>query len=327
MDSLTEKDWIVPHLSLKGRRIWVAGHNGLVGSAMVDRLQSEDCEILTVSRAELDLRRQDEVENWVSDHQPDMIVLAAARVGGILANNGQQADFMYDNIMIETNIIHSAYMTGVQRLLFLGSSCMYPRETPQPIREGALLTGPFEPTNEAYAIAKIAGLKLCQFYRQQYGCDFISAIPCNLYGPNDVYDAERSHVIPALIMKAHLAKVRGNKSFEVWGSGEPRREFMHAHDLADALVFLMKGYNTGHPINVGSGQDYSIKDLADMICEVAGFTGDITFDTDKPDGVMGKLMDNSRLSAAGWTPSIALHDGLRGTYDWFQSHMGLRFAS
>lgn len=320
-------DWIAPSLSLKGKRVWVAGNNGLVGSAMVERLQSEGCEIITVSRADLDLRRQDDVEDWLTDHQPEVIILAAARVGGILANDRSPADFLYDNLMIETNIIHSAYMTGVQRLLFLGSSCIYPREAPQPMKEQDLLTGAFESTNEAYAIAKITGMKLCEFYRRQYGCDFITAIPCNLYGPNDLYDLERSHVIPALIMKAHLAKERNEESLEIWGSGTPHREFMHVHDLADALVFLLKNYNSGKPINVGYGADYSIKDLAGMVKGAIGFDGDIIFNADKPDGTPRKLMDSSRINEAGWNASIDLEEGLRGTYAWYQNHIGLRFAS
>jgi GDP-L-fucose synthase len=302
---------------LAGKRVWVAGHRGMVGAALVRRLEREACEIVTVDRASLDLRRQAEVETWVADARPQAIFLAAARVGGILANDTYPADFLHDNLVIETSIIESARRSGVEKLLFLGSSCIYPKEAPQPIDEDSLLTGPLEPTNEWYAIAKIAGLKLAQAYRRQHGCDFISAMPTNLYGPHDNFDLASSHVLPALLRKAHEAKLAGDPSMTIWGSGRPRREFMHVDDCADALVFLMRTYSADGHINVGVGEDVSIRDLAELVCESVGYGGGIIRDETKPDGTFRKLMSSARLQALGWRPSIGLREGLARTYRWF----------
>ena len=303
--------------SLKGKRVWVAGHRGMVGAAIVRRLQSEDCEILTATRAELDLRRQAEVEAWVAARRPHAVFLAAARVGGILANDSYPADFLYENLAIETNVLEAARQSGVAKLMFLGSSCIYPKLAPQPIAEDALLTGPLEPTNEWYAIAKIAGLKLAQAYRRQHGCDFVSAMPTNLYGPGDNFDLTSSHVLPALIRKAHEAKAAGAASFQIWGSGHPRREFLHVDDCADALVFLIGGWSDDQHINVGSGEDISILDLARLVAEVVGFAGEISCDASRPDGTPRKLMSAERLSALGWRPRISLRDGIAGVYAWY----------
>lgn len=303
--------------ALKGRRVWVAGHRGMVGSAIVRRLQSEDCEILTSDRAAVDLRRQSEVEAWVGRHKPDAVIMAAAKVGGILANDSRPAEFIYDNLVIETNVIEAAHRAGVAKLLFLGSSCIYPRDAAQPLREEALLTGPLEPTNQWYAVAKIAGIKLCQAYRRQYDADFISAMPTNLYGPHDNFDLRSSHVLPALMRKIHAAHAGSMDSVEIWGTGTPRREFLHVDDCADAIVFLLKNYSGEEHVNVGSGTDVSIMELAEMIAEVVGFDGEFLFDLTKPDGTPRKLIDVGRLTAMGWTPKIALGDGLRDTYAWF----------
>lgn len=301
--------------SLAGRRVWVAGHRGMVGSAVVRRLAAEPvAEILTAGRETVDLRRQEAVEHWMADARPDVVVLAAAKVGGILANDTQPAAFLYDNLMIEANVIHAAAAAGVRKLLFLGSSCIYPKFAPQPIAEDALLTGALEPTNEWYAVAKIAGLKLCQAYRKQHGCDFISAMPTNLYGPGDTYDLNASHVVPALLRKAHQARRDGAAEIVVWGSGAPLREFMHVDDLADALIFLLRAYSGHEHVNVGTGVEVSIAGLADIIRRIVGFEGRLTFDATKPDGTPRKLMDSSRLAAMGWTPRIALEDGLAATY-------------
>lgn len=299
---------------LNGKRIWVAGHRGMVGSAVVRRLAGENCEVLAASREELDLRRQSDVDAWMEAKRPHAVVLAAARVGGILANDSRPAEFLYENLMIEANVIHAAYRTGVEKLLFLGSSCIYPKFAPQPIPEEALLSGPLEPTNEWYAVAKIAGIKLAQAYRKQHGCDFISAMPTNLYGPGDNFDLNSSHVLPALIRKAHEAKVKGAASVTIWGTGAPRREFLHADDCADALVFLLKTYSDFEHVNVGSGEDLPIIDLARLVCEVVGFGGDIHCDISKPDGTPRKLMDGSKLRAAGWRPKIGLREGVARTY-------------
>lgn len=299
---------------LKGKRIWVAGHRGMVGSAVVRRLASEDCEVLTVGRDQLDLRRQAEVEAWMDQARPDAVILAAARVGGILANDTYPADFLYENLMIEANIIHAAHRADVEKLLFLGSSCIYPRQAPQPIVESALLTGPLEPTNEWYAIAKIAGIKLAQAYRRQHGRDFISAMPTNLYGPGDNFDLNTSHVLPALIRKAHEAKMAGAGDITIWGTGAPRREFLHADDCADALVFLLKSYSGDEHVNVGSGEDITILDLARLVCEVVGFKGEIRTDPSKPDGTMRKLMSGETLKAMGWRPAVELTDGIISVY-------------
>lgn len=301
---------------LKGKKIYVAGHRGMVGSAVCRRLEQEDCEILTSDRS-TDLRNQNQVDDWFSANRPDVVVLAAAKVGGILANNTYPAQFLYDNLMIEANVVEAARQNDVSRLLFLGSSCIYPKFAPQPITEDSLLTGALEPTNEWYAIAKIAGIKLCQAYRREYGLDYISAMPTNLYGPGDNFDLAGSHVLPALIRKAHEAKVAGRPSVEIWGTGTPRREFLHVDDLADACVFLLKSYSGESHVNVGSGTDIAIAELASLVCKVVGFEGDVTKDTSKPDGTPRKLMDNGLLSSMGWSASIQLEDGVVGAYQWF----------
>lgn len=303
--------------SLSEKRVWVAGHRGMVGSALVLRLASEGCETLTVGRAELDLRRQDAVEAWMEKNRPNAVFLAAAKVGGILANDSQPADFLYDNLVLETNIIHAAYRSGVEKLLFLGSSCIYPKFAPQPISEDALLTGPLEPTNEWYAIAKIAGIKLCQAYRRQYGCDFISAMPTNLYGPGDNYDLTSSHVMPALIRKADDAKRAGAASITVWGTGTPRREFLHVDDCADACVFLMKAHSAEGHVNVGCGEDITILELTRLVCDIVGFRGAIDHDLSKPDGTPRKLLNVETLRAMGWAPKISLAEGIVQAYEAF----------
>ena len=302
---------------LEGKRVWVAGHRGMVGSAIVRRLASEGCEILTAGREVLDLERQSAVEAWIAENKPDAIFMAAAKVGGILANDTYPADFLYNNLVIETNIVDAAWRSGVGKVLFLGSSCIYPKFAPQPIMEDALLTGPLEPTNEWYAIAKIAGIKLAQAYRKQHGCDFISAMPTNLYGIGDNFDLNSSHVMPALIRKAHEAKLSGADSITIWGTGTPRREFLNADDCADACVFLMKTYSDFEHVNVGSGEDMTILELAKLVCKVVGFDGKIVTDTSKPDGTPRKLMSASKLQQLGWSPSVSLEDGLYKTYCWF----------
>lgn len=299
---------------LAGKRVFVAGHRGMVGSAIVRRLASEDCEILTVGRDEVDLRNQAQVNAWMEQARPDAVFLAAAKVGGILANDTYPADFLYDNLMIEANVIEASYRNQVAKLLFLGSSCIYPKLAPQPITEDALLTGPLEPTNEWYAIAKIAGIKLAQAYRRQHGCDFISAMPTNLYGPGDNFDLNTSHVLPALIRKAHEAKVSGADHIVIWGTGTPRREFLHVDDMADACVFLMQRYSEFEHVNVGSGEDITILELAKLVCEVVGFEGEIVCDTSKPDGTPRKLMSGEKLRAMGWEASIPLGGGVENTY-------------
>lgn len=300
---------------LAGKRIWVAGHRGMVGSAIVRRLAGEDCEVITATRAEVDLLVPDQVRSFVGDSRPDAIFMAAARVGGILANDTQPADFLYDNLMIAANVTEAAYRQGVSKMLFLGSSCIYPRMAPQPIPEDALLTGPLEPTNEWYAIAKIAGIKLAQAYRKQHGCDFISAMPTNLYGPGDNFDLNTSHVLPALIRKAHEAKVAGADHITIWGTGTPMREFLHADDCADACVFLMQTYSDAEHVNVGSGQDIAIIDLARLVCDVVGFTGEVLTDPTKPDGTPRKLMSGEKIAAMGWKPRISLRAGVASTYE------------
>ena len=289
----------------------------MVGAAIVRRLACEDCEILTVGRDEIDLTRQDEVEKWMQANKPEAIFIAAAKVGGIVANNTQPVPFLYDNMMIEANIIHAAHAIGVEKLQFLGSSCIYPRMAEQPMKEEALLTGPLEPTNEWYAIAKIAGIKLCQAYRRQYGCDFISAQPTNLYGPEDNFHPEHSHVIPALIIKAHAAKIAGDAQMEVWGSGRPYREFLYVNDLADALVFIMQHYSAESHINVGTGDEVTIGELAQTIIDAVGFQGELVFDSSRPDGPPRKIMDSSMLMELGWKPKVSLDQGLRMAYEWY----------
>lgn len=302
---------------LLGKRVFVAGHRGMVGGALMRRLSIEQCELLTATREELDLRRNNEVEGWMGAHRPDVVFVAAATVGGIFANDTRPAEFLYDNIMIASNVIEAAMRTRVKKLLFLGASCIYPRLANQPMREEELLTGPLEPTNQWYAIAKIAGLKLCAAYRRQYGCDFISAQPTNLYGPGDTYDLTASHVVPALIAKMHYAMINGVPEVEIWGSGTPRREFLHVDDLADALVFMMERYSEEPHLNVGWGQDVSISELAAAIADVVGFAGRLRYETSKPDGAPRKLLDVGRLSHLGWRPRIALREGLSSAYDWY----------
>lgn len=306
--------------SLAGKRVWVAGHRGMVGSALVRRLAAENCEVLTAGRDTLDLLDQAAVREWTAREKPDAVFLAAAKVGGILANDSFPADFLYQNLVIETNIVDAAHRADVAKLCFLGSSCIYPKFAEQPILEEALLTGPLEPTNEWYAIAKIAGIKLAQSYRRQYGADYISAMPTNLYGPGDNFDLNSSHVLPALIRKAHEAKVSGAKAMTLWGSGTPMREFLHVDDCADACVFLMKSYSDAGHINVGSGSDIAIVDLARLVIEVVGADVAIELDTSKPDGTPRKLMSNAKLAAMGWSPKIDLHEGIAATYDWFLAH-------
>lgn len=305
---------------LVGKRIWVAGHRGMVGSALVRRLEREDCEILTVDRREVDLIRQASVESWVTAARPHCVVLAAARVGGILANATYPAEFLYENLVIAANVIHAAHRTGVEKLLFLGSSCIYPRQAEQPIREAALLTGALEPTNAAYAIAKIAGLKLAEAYRREYGADFISAMPTNLYGPGDNFDPELSHVLPALLRKIHEARQADAPTVTIWGSGTPRREFLHVDDLADACLFLLGRYSDDEPINVGTGEDVTIRELAEVIADVVGYRGAFVYDATKPDGMPRKRLDVGRLTALGWRPRIALRDGISQTYAWYLRH-------
>lgn len=304
---------------LKGRRIFVAGHRGMVGSALVRRLAEEECRILTVGRDAVDLRDQRAVDRWFDEHRPEAVLLAAARVGGIHDNDTHPGDFLYDNLAIATNVIDASRRTGVAKLLFLGSSCIYPRLAPQPMPESCLLTGPLEPTNEWYAIAKIAGLKLCQAYRRQYGCDFVSVMPTNLYGPNDNFDLLSSHVLAALLVKIDAAVHGGRDQVEIWGSGRPRREFLHVDDLADGVVFLMKTWSEEGPINIGTGVDVTIADLAELIANIVGFTGRFVFDAAKPDGTPRKLLDVSKLTALGWRPRIDLEAGIRQTYEWYRT--------
>ncbi len=301
---------------LAGKRVWVAGHRGMVGAAIVRRLADENCEILTAERDELDLTDQRAVLGWMHNHRPQAVFLAAARVGGILANSAYPVDFLRDNLLIETAIFTGAESAGVEKLLFLGSSCIYPRHAEQPIREEALLTGALEETNQWYAIAKIAGIKLAQAYRAQYGCDYISAMPTNLYGPGDNFDPAGSHVLPALIRKVHEAKLSGGP-VEIWGSGKPRREFLYVDDCADACVFLMQHYSDALHINVGAGEDLTIAELARLVMEVLGHDGAIVTDPSKPDGTPRKLMDSARLRAMGWAPRVGLREGIALSYQAF----------
>lgn len=299
----------------KEDKIYVAGHNGMVGSAIVRKLKSEGYNNLVLrSSSDLDLRNQSEVANFFEEEKPDYVFLAAAKVGGILANNTYRADFIYDNLMIAANVIHQSHLSGVKKLLFLASSCIYPKMAEQPMREDSLLTGPLEPTNEPYAIAKIAGIKLCENYREQYGDDFISVMPTNLYGPNDNYDLQNSHVLPALIRKFHEAKLNNAGKVEIWGTGAPKREFLHVDDLAEASFFLMKNYSDSEIVNIGTGEDVSIKELAEIVKSIVGFEGDLEFDTSKPDGTPRKLMDVSRLHNLGWKHKIDLETGIRSVY-------------
>jgi GDP-L-fucose synthase len=303
--------------ALAGKRVWVAGHRGMVGSAIVRRLAKVDCEVLTAARAEVDLTRQAETEAWVAAKKPHAIFLAAAKVGGIHANNSRPAEFIYENLAIQTNVIHAAHKTGVEKLLFLGSSCIYPKLAAQPIAEAELLKGPLEPTNEWYAIAKIAGLKMCAAYRRQYGSRFISAMPTNLYGAGDNYDLEQSHVVGALLVKTHRAKLARQPTIEIWGTGTPRREFLFVDDLADAAVFLMESYEQEQTVNVGVGSDVTILELAQTIARVVGWQGRYVLNSAKPDGTPRKLLDVSRLAGLGWRAKTPLEDGLRHAYAWY----------
>ena len=311
---------MVPY-SLEGKKVYVAGHRGMVGSALVRRLENENCEVV-FPQQRIDLRDQRAVREWMAMTKPDVAIIAAAKVGGIHANNTYPADFLYDNLMIEANLVEAAYANSVEKLLFLGSSCIYPKFAEQPITEDALLTGSLEPTNEWYAIAKIAGIKLCQAYRRQHGCDYISAMPTNLYGPGDNFDLENSHVMPALIRKAHEAKRAGATSLGIWGTGTPRREFLHVDDMADGCVFLLKNYSGDEHVNLGSGEDLPIIDLARMVCKAVGFTGVIETDPGKPDGTPRKLMSGDRLKAMGWQPRIGLEDGIAHAYQSYLATIG-----
>jgi GDP-L-fucose synthase len=311
---------------LTGKRVWVAGHRGMAGAAMVRRLKRESCEIVTADRSELDLLRQADVHAWTANKKIDAVFLAAATVGGIMANSTCPAEFLYENLVIETNVIHAAKSGGVKKLLFLGSSCIYPRMAEQPMREEALLTGALEPTNEWYAIAKIAGIKLCAAFRRQYGCDFVSVMPTNLFGPGDRYDAQNGHVVAALIMKIHAAKMAKNATVELWGSGTPKREFLFTEDLADACVFVMKNYSDELFLNVGTGRDMTILELAESIARVAGWKGTFTFDHSKPDGMPRKVMDVSRLKALGWSAQTPFDEGIKQAYDWYVANVAERAA-
>jgi len=315
------------HFALDGRRVWVAGHRGMVGSALVRRLARTGAQVLTVTRSKVDLRRQSQVEDWMTAEKPEAIIVAAATVGGILANDSRPAEFLYDNLAIESNVINTAWRIGVKKVLFLGSSCIYPKLAPQPMVEDALLTGPLEATNQWYAIAKIAGIKLGQAYRRQYGCDMISAMPTNLYGPGDTYDLKASHVVPALMHKIHRAKTTGANTVEVWGTGTPRREFLHVDDLADACVFLMERYSDESHVNVGTGTDVTIRELAEMIAGAVGYTGSFHFDTSKPDGTPRKLLDVSMLTRLGWQATIPLAEGIKSTYAWYLQNVAPKLAS
>lgn len=302
---------------MENKKVWVAGHRGMVGSAIVRRLERENCQILTVPRQDCDLSDPQAVNQWMGDNKPDMVVLAAAKVGGILANDTYPVDFLYENLALQNNVIRSSHDHGVEKLLFLGSSCIYPKMAPQPITEDSLLTGLLEPTNEWYAIAKIAGIKLCQAYMKQYGNRFVSAMPTNLYGPYDNFDLQSSHVIPALMRKAHRAKKASESGMEIWGTGTPLREFLHVDDLADASVYVLQNYEDFEHINIGSGSDMSIADVAKMVMDVVGLKGDLRHDLSKPDGTPRKLMSAAKLRGYGWEPKIALRGGLAQTYEWF----------
>lgn len=312
------------HYNLAGKRIWVAGANGMVGGALVRRLAAENvADILTPTSSELDLRNQTETLDWIDTYKPDAVFVAAARVGGIHANSTYPAQFLYDNMMIAANVIHGAHISGVEKLLYLGSSCIYPKFAPQPIPETALLTGPLEPTNAAYAVAKISGIHLCQTYREQYGSDFISAMPCNLYGRGDNYHPENSHVIPALLGRAHAAKLADDPELTIWGTGTPLREFLDADDAADALVHIMQNWSSPEIVNVGTGIETSIAELAEAVVEAVGYQGKLTYDRSKPDGTPRKLMDSQRLRKMGWSPKTKLTDGLRAAYKMYLAENSL----
>jgi GDP-L-fucose synthase len=304
---------------LKGKSVYVAGHRGMVGSALVRRLAGEGVELLTAPHSELDLCNQAAVFDWFGKQKPQVVFMAAARVGGIVANNTLRAEFLYENLAIETNVIHAAHLNGCEKLMFLGSSCIYPKLAPQPLREGSMLTGPLEPTNEPYAIAKIAGIKLAEAYRSQYGSDFVSVMPTNLYGPGDNYHPEYSHVVAALIRRFHEAKVSGQRNVVVWGTGTPRREFLYADDLADACIYLMKNYSDAGLVNIGTGEDVTIAEFARVVAAAVGYTGEISYDTSRPDGTPRKLLDISRLAKLGWRATTSLQDGIRLAYQAFLS--------
>lgn len=308
--------------SLAGKKIWVAGHRGMAGSAIMRRLATENCEIVTVERGRLDLGDRKAVETWLAQNRPDAIFLAAAKVGGIAANMARPAEFLYDNLVIAANVIHGAWKAQVAKLLFLGSSCVYPRMAPQPMREEALLTGPFEPTNEAYAIAKVAGIEMCRAYRRQYDCDFITAVPANLLGPGDRFDLENGHVVAALIMKIAAAKREGQDSVTLWGTGTARREFLSVDDMADGAAFLMQHYSGESPVNLGTGQDMTILELAEHIAAVAGWRGRFVCDPSKPDGMPRKVMDVSRLAAMGWKAATPLDIALKQAFAWYEQTKG-----
>jgi GDP-L-fucose synthase len=303
--------------TLRNKRVWVAGDRGLVGSALIRRLQREGCELLTAPRESVDLRRPDQVERWMAGTKPQAVFLAAARVGGIYANDTRPAEFIYDNLMIQSNVVEASRRAGVEKLMLLGSSCIYPRLAPQPIPEAALLTGPLEPTNQWYAVAKIAGIKLGQAYRRQYGCDFVSVMPTNLYGPGDNFDLMQSHVVPALMVKAHAAMRARAPAIEVWGTGAVRREFLYVDDAADGMVFLMQNYSDEAIVNLGPGSDVPIVDLVDLICKVVGYKGGVQFDASRPDGVPRKMVDTAFAASLGWRARTPLREGLAATYRWY----------
>jgi GDP-L-fucose synthase len=303
--------------TLRNKRVWVAGDRGLVGSALIRRLQREGCELVTAPRESVDLRRPDQVERWMAGTKPQAVFLAAARVGGIYANDTRPAEFIYDNLMIQSNVVEASRRAGVEKLMLLGSSCIYPRLAPQPIPEAALLTGPLEPTNQWYAVAKIAGIKLGQAYRRQYGCDFVSVMPTNLYGPGDNFDLMQSHVVPALMVKAHAAMRARAPAIEVWGTGAVRREFLYVDDAADGMVFLMQNYSDEAIVNLGPGSDVPIVDLVDLICKVVGYKGGVQFDASRPDGVPRKMVDTAFAASLGWRARTPLREGLTATYRWY----------
>lgn len=312
---------INPCYTLRNKRVWVAGHGGLVGSALVRRLQGEGCDVIAAPRESVDLRRADQLERWMREAKPQAVFLAAARVGGIYANDTRPAEFIYDNLMIQSNVVEASRRAGVEKLMLLGSSCIYPRLAPQPIPESALLTGQLEPTNQWYAVAKIAGIKLGQAYRRQYGCDFVSVMPTNLYGPGDNFDLMQSHVVPALIVKAHQAKISNAPSMEVWGTGAVRREFLFVDDAADGMVFFMQNYSDEGIVNLGPGSDVPIRDLVGLICKVVGYKGGIRFDTSRPDGAPRKMVDTSYAASLGWRARTPLQTGLEVTYRWYLDHV------
>lgn len=302
---------------LRDSRVFVTGHRGMIGSALVRRLEREQCETISATHAELDLTSQSRVESWFDANRPDAVIHCAARVGGIQANDCLPADFIYENLAIATHVIHAAWKWRVRKLLFLGAACIYPRAAPQPLREDSLLSGPLEPTNEWFAVAKIAGIKLCQAYRRQHGCDFVTVIPANAYGPGDSFDPERSHVVAALLRRAHEARLQAAPNLNVWGTGQPRRDFIFVDDLADGIVHLLKCYSAEAPVNIGSGNGITIGELARQVCDVAGFRGSLEFDRNRPDGMPVKVLDATRMGALEWAPTTPLDSGLRLTYEWF----------